>query len=127
MLCIRPIIGCKTSKKDDTKENGVQDESGEKEPLSKEDKDRGDIFDDTQFKVNGMTASLGNIEHRILAVYDLLNNILRVRNDREVREILQREIEMEWRHMALILDRLFFVVYIVIIVGSLLLLFPRGY
>ena len=37
----------------------------------------------------------------------------------------RREIVLEWRSVALVLDRTFFYLYIIAIVTSLLLLFPR--
>ena len=60
---------------------------------------------------------------------------------REVRKVVQRlemkmeeeklqktecgEVLREWKYIGLVLDRFFFVVYLILIIGSLSLLFPR--
>lgn len=56
---------------------------------------------------------------------DMFSSMINRHLERDDKEIRKREIDYEWRHLAMILDRLFFVSYLIIIIGSLVVLFPR--
>ena len=86
-------------------------------------RDRLDLFDD--FKVNGCVSSLTSIERTIRLLFDLLRSVVNRKLEEEKVTHAQRDIDFEWRQVALTLDRLFFVCYLIVIIGSLIFLFPR--
>ena len=45
--------------------------------------------------------------------------------DNEEKRTQQKAVDMEWRRVTIVMDRLFFYLYIATIIGSLILLFPR--
>ncbi len=56
---------------------------------------------------------------------ELVNTLVSRRTERESIDLRDREIERQWRHLALVLDRIFFCMYLVIIIISLVIFFPR--
>lgn len=101
----------------------------EKEPLDRlkhrEENSRcpSDISDEG--KLNGTVGMLGNIDKRLTELTEILVNVIRNRNEKEKEEKKRHDIETEWRHLAMVLDRLFFICYLIVIVLSLVIFFPR--
>ena len=83
-----------------------------------------DSADDVQFN-GGYSATFRNIEEQLVSIHRLINNVVRHQKDKERTARFREKIEHEWRFLAVILDRLFFITYLLVIVVSLVLLFPR--
>ena len=99
----------------------------EKEPLSRYPEETSKISGDPQDdgKFNGTVGTLSSIDKRIRSLTEIITNVIISRNASDAQEILAKDIEREWRHLAMVLDRLFFFCYLIIIVISLVIFFPR--
>lgn len=84
-----------------------------------------DTFDD--LRSNGSQSSaLHLMERRLRGLHQMIGDVIRKQTEREEREVQHGRIEQEWRNVALVLDRLFFVCYLVGIIVSLMVLFPKA-
>ncbi len=93
------------------------------EGTSEQDRNEINLNKDTLARLNNhfsfLERNLRNIESNVSA----LLNILREKDiTREMREL-----RLEWHVVAMTLDRLFFLIFIIAIVSSLIILFPRPY
>ncbi len=66
-----------------------------------------------------------SVEVTLKALHALLNDMLKRQRDLEELKSKALAMDSEWRNLALTLDRLFFVIYLVVIIISLTLLFPK--
>lgn len=98
----------------------LNNELVEREPLKSSD---GYIFS----TMNGTNSSsaISNLETNIRSLHDLIKSAVDKINEREWKVRVQREVDLEWLSVALVLDRLFFLAYATVIVISLICLFPR--
>ena len=76
-------------------------------------------------RLNGASGSLNNIEYLMRAILNIYRVEHRKSTDNEKKRGQQKAVDMEWRRVAMVLDRLFFYLYLATIIGSLILLFPR--
>ena len=80
---------------------------------------------DYDLKMDGTSGSLANIEYLLLAILKINRMKHRMKTDNEQKQDQQRVAELEWRRVALVLDRFLFYLYVAIMIGSLILFFPR--
>ena len=80
---------------------------------------------DYDLKMDGTSGSLANIEYLLLAILNINRMKHRMKTDNEQKQDQQRVAELEWRRVALVLDRFLFYLYVAILIGSLILFFPR--
>ena len=76
-------------------------------------------------RLNGTLGTLSTIDRRLRDLTSLLSGVVARRAEQDDRERVRSQVEMEWRHMAMVLDRIFFSCYLVVIVLSLVIFFPR--
>ena len=76
-------------------------------------------------KAGFMEKYFGPIEHEVVQMKNSLHEMADILNMRTMVEQQTRSIAREWRTVAAVLDRIFFLIYIIAIASSLIVLFPR--
>ena len=126
IVCIRITKCCQKVKS--VRELPLQANIQEKEHLESRDHDiviSRDLFED--LRVNGSQGSgLYVLEKRLRSMHTMISDVIKKQNDKEDRERHYEKIEVQWRNLALVLDRLFFIIYLIGILISLSVLFPRS-
>ena len=56
----------------------------------------------------------------------MIGDVIKKQNEREEKERIFNKVENQWLNVALVLDRLFFMIYLIGILVSLMVLFPRS-
>ena len=79
-----------------------------------------------EIRINGSNSTgLARLENKLRALHELIKSAIDRDIDREQKTTLQKEFDVEWLSVALVLDRLFFISYLIVIIVSLVCLFPR--
>ena len=65
------------------------------------------------------------LDKLLMDLVKALDRLLHKNDDTDSTSNARRQIVSEWRHVAIILDRFFSIVYLLLIIMSLLFLFPR--
>ena len=68
---------------------------------------------------------VGMLDRRLRNLHQMLGEVIRKQTEKEKKEKVCEDIALQWRNLAILLDRFFFMVYVVVITVSLVILFPR--
>ncbi len=68
---------------------------------------------------------LDNMDMPVADICFIIRNYITNKNVEKKAQSRRHAIEAEWRYLALILDRVFMVVYLTVVIVSVILLFPR--
>ena len=89
------------------------------------------MLTDDSMRANGVYGTgssnpgCSQLERQLRDVQCLLREMVKRQGETEQRQRHREDIRFEWRMLAMVVDRLFFVCYLVAIIISLVLLFPR--
>ena len=72
-----------------------------------------------------METSLCDARAQLMYIRLVLETVANKQESRDARTALEAEIHAEWKYLASVLDRLFFILYLIAIVISLTVFFPR--
>ena len=85
-----------------------------------------ELVDDTRLNGTSTTTAFRMLEQQLRSLHTLIDSVVRKEAEKERILKARKSVDDQWRFLALVLDRLFFVSYLVVIILSLTLLFPRS-
>ena len=78
-------------------------------------------------KVSRMETNVCSVENKLCSLHSMISDAIKKQMDRKQEETHNAKMENQWLNVALVLDRLFFMIYLIGIVISLIVLFPRSH
>ena len=66
------------------------------------------------------------LDNRLRSLQAIIREVLDKQNRKEAKHNHEFDVMLQWRNVAAVLDRLFFLLYLASIITSLIILFPRS-
>ena len=69
--------------------------------------------------------TLDNIDRPINELCTMIRNYMTKKHEEERKEQMRHAIEVEWKYLGVVLDRVFMIIYLTVVVASVAILFPK--